>query len=83
MTAGVMHEIGNPLAAIKTKIQVAEEDGDVGEGSRVLLSELLHEVDRLATFLRSFSRLARQLDKHSLGRQHCSGKSAQIEISKP
>ncbi len=59
MTAGVMHEIGNPLAAMKTKIQVAEEDGDAGEGSRVLLSELLHEVDRLATFLRSFSRLAR------------------------
>lgn len=56
MTAGIMHEIGNPLAAIKTKIQVAEEEG---EPDTRLLAEILDEVNRLALFLRSFSRLAR------------------------
>lgn len=59
MTAGVMHEIGNPLAALKTKIQVAEEEGNLDGKVQALLLELLREVDRLATFLRSFSRLAK------------------------
>ena len=59
MTAGVMHEIGNPLAAIKTKIQVAEEEGAICDRCHPLTSEVLHEVNRLATFLRSFSRLAK------------------------
>lgn len=59
MTAGVMHEVGNPLAAIKTKIQVAEEEGGLCEKCHNLVSEILTEVDRLAMFLRSFSRLAR------------------------
>lgn len=59
MTAGVMHEIGNPLAAIKTKIQVAEEERAVCDGCQPLMSEVLYEVNRLAGFLRSFSRLAR------------------------
>ncbi len=59
MAAGVMHEIGNPLAAMKAKIQVAAEDGNLcGECGKVL-SDLLQEVDRLAMFLRSFSRLGR------------------------
>ena len=58
MTSGVMHEIGNPLAAIKTKIQVAQEIG-VDSGCSVLLSEIVAEVDRLAGFLHSFSRLSR------------------------
>jgi signal transduction histidine kinase len=62
MTAGVMHEVGNPMAAIKTKIQVAQEEagGVCDNGNcRTLLSEVLGEVDRLAVFLRSFSRLSR------------------------
>lgn len=59
MTAGVMHEIGNPLAAIKTKIQVAEEGDELDAEARTVLAEILVEVDRLAAFLRSFSRLSR------------------------
>lgn len=59
MTAGVMHEIGNPLAAIKTKIQVAEEEHAICPRCEPLTSEVLHEVNRLAAFLRSFSRLAK------------------------
>ncbi len=62
ITAGVMHEIGNPLAAIKTKIQVAEEAGELDPNFRFLSDEILVEVDRLTTFLRSFSRLARLRD---------------------
>jgi len=58
MAASVMHEIGNPLAAIKTKIQVAEE-ADLCDECRHLLPELTWEVDRLAEVLRSFSRLGR------------------------
>ncbi len=59
MTAGVMHEVGNPLAAIKTKIQVAQEDGSLCTACRKLVEEILGEVDRLVMFLRSFSRLTR------------------------
>lgn len=59
LTAGVMHEIGNPLAAIKTKIQVAEEEDDLDDAVGEMLSDILVEVDRLAAFLRSFSRLSR------------------------
>ena len=58
MTAGIMHEIGNPLAAIKTKIQIAEEETHCEE-CKILFSELIDEVNRLASFLRSFSRLSR------------------------
>lgn len=59
MTAGVMHEIGNPLAAIKTKIQVADEEQAICAGCRPLIATILDEVNRLASFLRSFSRLAK------------------------
>ncbi|MBI2923857.1 MAG: HAMP domain-containing protein [Planctomycetes bacterium] len=59
MTAAVMHEVGNPLAAIKTRIQVAEEEGNLCDECKVVLVEVVREVDRLATFLRSFARLSR------------------------
>lgn len=59
ITAGVMHEVGNPLAAIKTKIQVAQQEESVGAECQGLLNEILDEVNRLAAFLRGFSRLAR------------------------
>ncbi len=59
MTAAVMHEIGNPLAAIKTKIQVAEEEGGLSPNCHAAFAEVLLEVDRLTAFLRSFSRLSR------------------------
>ncbi len=55
MTASIMHEIGNPLAAIKTKIQVAEER----DGGSPVLTALLEEVDRLGGVLRTYSRLNR------------------------
>ena len=60
MAAGVMHEIGNPLAAIKTRIQVSQEDkSDDDDDDRQLLTDVPSKVDRLAAFLRPFSRLTR------------------------
>lgn len=59
MTATVLHEIGNPLAAIKTALQVAEESGKLCTGCRPLAAIVLGEVDRLSGFLRSFARVAR------------------------
>ncbi|MFQ5680133.1 MAG: ATP-binding protein [Gemmatimonadota bacterium] len=59
MAASIMHEIGNPLAALKAKIQVAEERGELDPQCETLLPELLSEVDRLGAVLRSFSRLGR------------------------
>lgn len=59
MAASVMHEIGNPLAAIKTKIQVAEEGATLDGATGPLLHEIMEEVDRLSAVLRSFSRLGR------------------------
>lgn len=59
LTAGLLHEVGNPLAAIKTKIQVEEEDGLQPEQMRPLLRDIITEVDRLSTFLRSFARFSR------------------------
>lgn len=59
MTASVLHEVGNPLAAFKAKIQVAEEEGGLADTTRRLLADLLKEVNRLTRFLRSFSRIAR------------------------
>ncbi len=59
MTASIMHEIGNPLAAIKTKIQVAQEAGENAPIPQDLLPALIHEVNRLTLVLRSFARLGR------------------------
>lgn len=59
MTRSIMHEVGNPLAAIKTKIQVAEESRTLNPGDRAILPDVLREVDRLSAVLRSFSRLGR------------------------
>ncbi|MGE0431747.1 MAG: nitrogen regulation protein NR(II) [Planctomycetota bacterium] len=63
MTASILHEVGNPLAAIKTRIQssleVCREAEHTGEWFGEVLQRLLVDVDRLATFLHSFRRLAR------------------------
>lgn len=62
MTASIMHEIGNPMAAIKTSIQVAMEEEAAGKDYEALLSDIIEEVDRLTAFLRSFPRLSQLPD---------------------
>ncbi|MBI4614133.1 MAG: HAMP domain-containing protein [Planctomycetes bacterium] len=59
IAAGVLHEVGNPLAAIKAKIQVSQEEDAVCENCKGILAEIMREVDRLAAFLRSFARVHR------------------------
>lgn len=59
LSAGVLHEVANPLAAIKTSLQALRE-GSIDE-TRVhrFAERAVAEVDRLTTFLRSFSTFAR------------------------
>lgn len=58
LSAGIAHEIGNPLAAIKTVIQAMEDESPLkGEQSKYM-QRILKEVDRLALFIRTFSAFA-------------------------
>ena len=63
MTASILHEVGNPLAAIKTRIQSSLEIAQAGvrpsEWYTDVFRRVLTDVDRLANFLHSFRRLAR------------------------
>ncbi|MBI5683094.1 MAG: HAMP domain-containing protein [Deltaproteobacteria bacterium] len=58
LSAGIAHEIGNPLAAIKTVIQAMDEDSPFKGAQRKYMKRILKEVDRLALFLKTFSAFA-------------------------
>ncbi|MBI3399316.1 MAG: HAMP domain-containing protein [Deltaproteobacteria bacterium] len=58
LSAGIAHEIGNPLAAIKTVIQAMDEETPFAEEQREYMKRILKEVDRLAAFLKTFSAFA-------------------------
>ncbi|MBI5049086.1 MAG: HAMP domain-containing protein, partial [Deltaproteobacteria bacterium] len=58
LSTGIAHEIGNPLAAIKTVIQAMEEDCPLKGQQRKYLTRILKEVDRLTAFIRTFSSFA-------------------------
>lgn len=53
LSAGIAHEIGNPLAAIKTVIQAMEETRSPEE-QKVYFERILSEIDRLSEFLKTF-----------------------------
>ncbi|MBI4848214.1 MAG: PAS domain S-box protein [Nitrospirae bacterium] len=58
LSAGIAHEIGNPLAAIKTVIQAMDDESPLkGEQSKYM-QRILKEVDRLTLFIRTFSAFA-------------------------
>ncbi len=65
LSAGIAHEIGNPLASIKTVIQAMEDDSPLKGEQRKYLSRILKEVDRLAAFIRTFSNFAHPSIKQS------------------
>lgn len=54
LAMGLAHEIGNPLAGIKTVVQAMLEDEAADETLRKKLNRIEKEIDRLTGFLRSF-----------------------------
>ncbi len=58
LSAGIAHEIGNPLAAIKTVIQAMDEEVPILGEQKKYMKRILKEVDRLALFLKTFSAFA-------------------------
>ncbi|MBI3814566.1 MAG: PAS domain S-box protein [Nitrospinae bacterium] len=64
LSAGIYHEIGNPLAAIKTVVQAMEEELLLSGNQKRFPERIIMEVDRLASFLKTFSAFAKPSEKH-------------------
>lgn len=58
LSAGIAHEIGNPLASIKTVIQAMDEEHPFTGEQKKYMKRILKEVSRLSVFLRTFSAYA-------------------------
>jgi len=58
LSVGIAHEIGNPLAAIKTVIQAMDEVCPLKGPQRKYMTRIIKEVDRLTAFIRTFSSFA-------------------------
>ncbi len=54
LTAGIAHEIRNPLAGIKTTVQALEGELGRHDTRRVYLERIVHEINRLNKLLQSF-----------------------------
>ncbi|MDX1764847.1 MAG: ATP-binding protein [bacterium] len=59
LSAGIAHEIGNPLASMKTNIQILEERLGKEHEHHKFLARILKEIDRLSHFFKTFSSFAR------------------------
>ncbi len=59
MAAGIAHEIKNPLAGIAGVIQVLKKDQAVGDQKRVVLEEVLSQVERMDKAVRNLLSFAR------------------------
>ncbi len=59
MAAGIAHEIKNPLAGIAGVIQVLKKDQSVGDPKRIVLDEVLSQVDRMDKAVRNLLSFAR------------------------
>lgn len=70
LSAGIAHEIRNPLAGIKAASQVLEDQFDTNDPRRALLERVIREVDRSNKLLNEFFRFARpsrpNLEQHSV-----------------
>lgn len=52
LSAGLAHEIKNPLAGIKGAIDVIRDSMPISDPNRVILGDVLHEVDRIDNTVR-------------------------------
>jgi len=59
VSAGIAHEIRNPLAGIKTSAQVLEESFGPGDFRAQLVSRIVKEIDRSNELLRKFFNFAK------------------------
>jgi len=64
LAAGVAHEIRNPLTSIRSTIQYVLPSFDATDQKRVLLDELLSEVDRIDRIVNDLLSLTRPSDFH-------------------
>ncbi len=62
LAAGVAHEIRNPLTSIRSTIQYVLPSFDAADQKRVLLDELLSEVDRIDRIVNDLLSLTRPTD---------------------
>jgi signal transduction histidine kinase len=62
LSAGVIHEVANPLAAIRTTIDVMEKELPAGSSQR--FEAVRNKIDDLGRFLRTFSLYARPGKPH-------------------
>ncbi len=60
VSAGIPHEVRNPLASIRGAIQEVEETVEMGDESRQLLEVALSETDRLDRIVTDFLQFARR-----------------------
>lgn len=59
LAAGIVHDVANPLAAIKTTLQVMQETVDGDEKTGRYVDRAIAEIDRLASFLQKFTAFAK------------------------
>ena len=64
LAAGLVHEIKNPLAGIKTAVQVLAEESTVSDEDRDVLGKVAREVVGLESLLRAFLEFARPPRPH-------------------
>jgi signal transduction histidine kinase len=64
LAMGLAHEIGNPLAGMKTVVQVLLEEETLTAYQRKNLHRIHKEIDRLSAFLRTFHGFAAPQETH-------------------
>ncbi|MBI5042925.1 MAG: PAS domain-containing protein [Nitrospirae bacterium] len=65
ITAGLAHEIRNPLAGIKTSAQVLEEGMNADDPRYQLTVRIAKEIDRIDNLLKKFFNFAKPSEPHS------------------
>ncbi|WP_303852587.1 PAS domain-containing sensor histidine kinase [Seleniivibrio woodruffii] len=59
ISAAMAHEIGNPLAAMKTSLEVLRAENE-SEEEREFISMIISQVDKLAVFLKSITKFGKK-----------------------